>query len=200
MLLWDVDTQVDFLLPDGRLYVPGAETIIPDLARLTAFARDRRLPLISSACAHLPGDPELQRFGPHCMAGTPGQQKVLETLLPQSYVVPNRKVELPSARDFQQIILEKQAFDVFTNPNTEELLRQFAPASPIVLYGVVTEICVAAAARRLLERGYRISLVTDAVRALDPAQAADFLNEFLHAGGDLITTAEALDPHRALAA
>jgi nicotinamidase/pyrazinamidase len=200
MLFWDVDTQLDFLLPGGKLYVPGAEDILPNLARLTACARDRRWPLISSACAHLPGDAELQTYGPHCMAGTPGQQKAPETLLPHRYLVPNRRVDLPPLRDFQQIIIEKQAFDVFTNPNAENVVRQFGPALRIVLYGVVTEICVAAAARRLLERGYKISLVTDAVRALDPAREAGFVRELLGAGGELVTTAEVTDPNRALAA
>jgi hypothetical protein len=64
MLLWDVDTQVDFLFPGGRLYVPGAESILPSLARLTAYARERHCPLISSVCAHRPGDPELNIYGP----------------------------------------------------------------------------------------------------------------------------------------
>jgi nicotinamidase/pyrazinamidase len=188
MLLWDVDTQVDFLVPGGRLYVPGAETIIPNLARLTALARDKHLPLISSACAHLPGDPELRIYGPHCMAGTPGQQKVPETLLPNRYVVPNRPVSLPDTRAYEQIIIEKQAFDVFTNPNTDEVLQQFGSVPQILLYGVVTEICVAAAARQLIERGHKVTLVSDAVRALDRTKADAFTDEFRRAGGQLLTT------------
>src|SRR5450759_1232450 len=31
LLFWDVDTQFDFLHPAGKLYVPGAETIISNL-------------------------------------------------------------------------------------------------------------------------------------------------------------------------
>ena len=34
-IFWDVDTQVDFMLPGGKLYVPGAEKLIPNLKRLT---------------------------------------------------------------------------------------------------------------------------------------------------------------------
>jgi nicotinamidase-related amidase len=26
-VLWDVDTQHDFMLPEGKLYVPGAEEV-----------------------------------------------------------------------------------------------------------------------------------------------------------------------------
>ena len=32
-LFWDVDTQYDFMRPEGRLYVPGAEGIIDKSAR-----------------------------------------------------------------------------------------------------------------------------------------------------------------------
>jgi uncharacterized protein YabN with tetrapyrrole methylase and pyrophosphatase domain len=39
-LLWDVDTQVDFMLPEGKLYVPGAEETAPAMARLVAAARE----------------------------------------------------------------------------------------------------------------------------------------------------------------
>jgi hypothetical protein len=28
-ILWDVDTQMDFMLPGGKLYIPGAEEAIP---------------------------------------------------------------------------------------------------------------------------------------------------------------------------
>ncbi len=199
MLFWDVDTQIDFLIPGGRLYVPGAESIIPNLARLATCARDRHWLLISSACAHFPGDAELETYGPHCIAGTPGQQKVPETLLADRYVVPNRRTELPSARAFQQIILEKQAFDVFTNPNTDQLLRQCGPSLQIALYGVVTEICVASAARGLLERGHKVALVSDAVRALEPARAAEFIDELLRRGGEIVTTEDVLGPQLAIA-
>ncbi len=40
---WDVDTQADFLLPGGKLYVPGAETLLPNLERLTNEARAGRV-------------------------------------------------------------------------------------------------------------------------------------------------------------
>ncbi|HVZ15934.1 MAG TPA: isochorismatase family protein [Terriglobales bacterium] len=194
MLLWDVDTQVDFLSPQGRLYVPGAELLIPKLARLTACAHTRHWPIISSACAHLPGDPELETYGPHCMVGTPGQQKIPATILPDHYVVPNRLIDSFPAKSYAQIIIEKQAFDVFTNPNTDAVLHQFGRSQGIVLYGVVTEICVAAAAYGLLDRGHRVALVRDAIRALDTEKAADFVEDFLHSGGQLVTTDDVTCP------
>ena len=35
-VLWDVDTQIDFVLSSGHLAVPGAEEVVPQMARLVA--------------------------------------------------------------------------------------------------------------------------------------------------------------------
>jgi nicotinamidase/pyrazinamidase len=190
LIFWDVDTQVDFLSSRGRLYVPGAETIVPNLKRLTTWAGRNNVLVIASACAHMPGDKEFQIYPPHCLAGTPGQAKVPETSLDLQVVIPNRRIDLPAWTGKQQIVIEKQAFDVFSNPNTETLLLQLQPRE-IVLYGVVTEICVAAAAYGLLKRGYSISLVTDAIYHLDQASASEFIREAQRRGGRLLTTDEA---------
>src|ERR1035438_3916644 len=91
-VFFDVDTQKDFLLPVGALYVPGAEHLIPTLAKLFASARHRGIPVISTADAHSERDPEFAQWPPHCIVGTLGQAKIPETLLP----------------DGQQVIVEKQ--------------------------------------------------------------------------------------------
>lgn len=197
MLFWDVDTQKDFLLPGGRLYVRGAEKIIPNLHELTVWASAHEVPIISSACAHRLTDPELQTYGEHCMSGTPGQQKVPETLLPNRFTVPNRAIELPRVRSFQQIIIEKQKFDAFTNPNTDSIVRQFGPRLLILLYGVTTDICVAHAANALIERGHRVKLVMDATAALDDKKSALFLKSFCDRGGILVNTRDVLREDRA---
>ena len=190
-LFWDVDTQVDFIHPGGKLYVPGAEKILPRLKRLTDYARRNGILIVASADAHRQGDEEFQLYPPHCLAGTPGQKKVPETLLEKPTVVPNRPTELPpDLAAAGQIILEKQKFDVFSNPNTEALLAQLGLDIEITLYGVVTEICVAAVARGLLERGYRLRLVRDAVQHLDETRARALFEEVERGGGRLVTTEE----------
>ena len=42
IIFWDVDTQYDFMKADGKLYVPDAEHIIPNLKRLTDYAHGDR--------------------------------------------------------------------------------------------------------------------------------------------------------------
>ena len=190
-IFWDVDTQVDFLHPGGKLYVPGAEKILPNLGRLTCWAKEHNILIVASADAHREGDEEFAQYPPHCLVGTPGQKKVPETLLDTPAVIPNRSAPLPADPAMTgQVILEKQKFDVFTNPNTEALLERLGRNVEITLYGVVTEICVAAAARGLLGRGYRLRLVRDAVQHLDESKARALLEEVERGGGRLVTTDE----------
>ena len=193
LLFWDVDTQVDFMHPEGKLYVPGAEKIIDNVRRLTDFAAQRGIPIVASTDAHLESDPEFLDYPPHCLAGTPGQKKVSGTVLANQYVIPNRTVDLPgNLSAFAQIIIEKQAIDVFTNPNIGGLLQRFSGDREIILYGVVTEICVNRAARGLTQRGYHVHLVGDAIQHLDAAKAGATIDEVQRYGGRLLTTDEVL--------
>jgi len=192
LLFWDVDTQIDFVHPEGKLYVPGAEQIIPNVQHLNTFAAEGGIPIVSSTDAHLQSDPEFSQYPPHCLIGTTGQQKVSGTLLPRRYIVPNRKVELPEdIGSYQQIIIEKQDVDVFTNPNIDALLAMLGKRE-IILYGVVTEICVDRAARGLIKRGYRVNLVTDAIRHLDSDAGRSTLEFVRRHGGRIVTTGEIL--------
>jgi nicotinamidase/pyrazinamidase len=190
MLFWDVDTQVDFLDPAGKLYVPGSERIIPNLGALTKFAAAKNILVIASADAHTMQDPEFQEYPPHCLQGTPGQQKVPETVLPRHCIVPNHPAELPRVlENFQQLIVEKQATDVFTNPNVEKLLERVGKRE-ILLYGVVTEICLSLAAQGLRQRGYKVHMVKDAVAHLDEEKGRQVAADIERGGGMLLTTAD----------
>ncbi len=198
VIFWDVDTQRDFMLAGGKLYVPGAEKIIPNLRRLTNAAREGAVLLVSSACAHTPDDEEFREWPPHCVKGTPGQQKIPETLTGQVCVVPNRPdADLPKGFDKPpQVILEKQKLDVFSNPNTDRLLERLASFAKkdaeFVVFGVFTEYCVQCAAKGLLDRGKRVALVTDAVQTLDPAKGKQTLDELAGRGARLVTTDQVL--------
>jgi nicotinamidase/pyrazinamidase len=185
-VFFDVDTQNDFLLPAGALYVPGAEQVIPVIAKLNHHAAATGSPLVSTADAHLENDEEFHRWPPHCVIGTVGQQKPSATMLGHAMVVPpsdwaERIDGVP------QIILEKRHNDCFTNPNLEALLLAFN-ADRYVVYGVVTEICVQYAAFGLLDRGNRVELVTDAVRSLDNAAAHEMFDRFTARGGKLVSS------------
>lgn len=181
ILFFDVDTQRDFVDATGSLSVPGAETIRPKLARLTRFALDKGLPLIATADAHAAGDPEFAQFPPHCVRGSPGQEKIAETALPRAAVVPNHPLpesEIPLAGPW---LVEKTIFSAFGNPNIEALLRKLSPKLCAV-YGVATDYCVKAAAEGLRERGYEVVLVEDAIAGVAEASTQAALESMAACG------------------
>ena len=59
-VFFDVDTQLDFMYPAGALYVPGAETIVEQIAALNRFAGAQGIPLVSTMDAHTENDPEFR--------------------------------------------------------------------------------------------------------------------------------------------
>lgn len=187
-VFFDVDTQMDFLFPAGALYVPGAENLLPALKRLRDCAAAHGIPILSSTDAHEEDDPEFAQWPPHCVRGTAGQQKPPEALLEPRVIVPLAPGDYP-VDGARQIIVEKQALDVFTNPNLPALLERLG-AERCVVYGVVTEYCVRCAALGLLRTGRRVELVTDAVRSLEPEAERRTLDEIVRAGGRLTSVAE----------
>ena len=199
IIFWDVDTQRDFMLPGGKLYVPGAEKLIPNLDRLTDQVRDDRVFLVSDACVHTPNDPEFQSFPPHCVRGTTGAEIIPETVADRFLILPNtREAAVPDdLTPYQQVILEKQTLDVFDNPLTEtviERLKKFTDAdAEFMVFGVVTEYCVRCVAKGLLERGRRVSLVQDAIQTLKAQDGKGALAELASLGARMATTREAID-------
>jgi nicotinamidase/pyrazinamidase len=181
-ILWDVDTQVDFMEPDGKLYVPGAAEIAPALGRLVDAGREGGLVHVASADDHELTDPEISAapdfvntYPPHCMRGTRGAARIAETLqldpLPLSLVPfpPGLVPGLVEGR--RELVLLKKSFDVFTNPNTDVLLDVLDPEE-IVVFGVATDVCDDTAIRDFLRRGRRVVFVEDAARGLDEQRTA----------------------------
>ncbi len=197
VVFWEVDTQADFMLPGGKLYVPGAEKRIPNMKRLVDAARAGKVFLVSSADQHAPDDPEFARFPLHCVRGTSGAEILPELRVAQPVFITNvanknAAKPLASLDGIRQLVFEKQTLDAFDNPNTEKFLAQFPQDSEFVVFGVVTEFCVRLAAKGLLERDRRVALVTDAIETLDATESRKTLDELTHLGARLITTDEAL--------
>ena len=86
VVFWDVDTQIDFMEPAGKLYVPGAEEIRLNLAYLTNMGSGVRLS--GSVDAHAPHDPEFNEWPEHCVYGTPGQLKIQDSSVEDIHLCP----------------------------------------------------------------------------------------------------------------
>ncbi|HEX9379700.1 MAG TPA: isochorismatase family cysteine hydrolase [Gaiellaceae bacterium] len=176
-ILWDVDTQFDFMLPGGKLYVPGAEETVAAMKRLVDGARAAGIVHVASADDHELADAEISAepdfvttYPPHCLRGTRGARKIPET--DQEDPVP-LALEPVADRylEGREFLLLKKNFDVFTNPHTERLLERLDP-DDIVVFGVATDVCDDAAIRGFLARGLKVRFVEDAARGLDDDRVA----------------------------
>ena len=194
LVFWEVDTQADFMLPGGKLYVPGAEKLLPNLRKLTDAARQGRVFLVSHGCYHSKDDPEFATFPPHCIKGTAGAGVVPEGLTAKVVTVPNEPAaQVPhDLSPYQQILLEKQTLDIFASRHADELLGRLDPEAEFVVFGVVTEYCVRLAAKGLLERGRRVSVVRDAIETLNAQEGQKTISELEALGAKFITTDQAL--------
>ena len=203
VIFWDVDTQYDFMRADGKLYVPDAEHIIPNLKKLTDYAHGHGVRIVASADDHVAGDPELSdtpdwktTFPPHCMRGTPGQKKIAETALRDPLVIePERQDATALAgrvrRHSGDLLFHKRFFDVFTNANVLPALDVIDPQD-VVLYGVALDVCDKAAIEGLLQHRphTRVFAVTDAMKPIDRDAAEHLLKEWAEEGVRMVMTSE----------
>jgi nicotinamidase/pyrazinamidase len=193
-IFWEVDVQRDFVLPGGKLYVPGAENLLPNIERLTDAARQDKVFLVSHGDFHTPNDPEFKIFPPHCVKGTPGSQLVPEAMTERVITVPNEQdAKLPDDLSrYQQILLEKQTLSIFESRHADALVQKLGNQAEFVVFGVVTEYCVSFAVKGLLERGRRVAVVQDAIETLKREDGEKSITEFQQMGARMIKTDQAL--------
>jgi len=210
----DVDVQRDFCEPTGSLFVKGSPN---DVYRaLTRFAVARGIPIVGSVDSHAwdawefasntvpaPAGAAKPGFPDHCVKGTPGWLKVRGTLPPRFRFLPN-VAEAPTAAVVEEVVrgqtqgvyFEKEVYSLFANPLAErfvaDLIARAGAVPELVVYGVATDYCVKAAALGLAERGYRTTVLTDAIAGITPEGTRAALDEMTAAGVRLTTSGEYL--------
>lgn len=175
VLFWNVDTQIDFIEPDGKLYAPEAEKIKPVLKDLTKLAADNNITVINTADFHYPDSDELSNdpdfvktFPEHCMANTRGAEFIDETKPdnPLIFDWDKQYFTLDTVKQNRNIVIRKDAFDVFTgSPHSTEIVKILAPDT-VVVYGVTTNVCVNDAVLGLSKRVKKVYVVEDAIKEL----------------------------------
>lgn len=148
-----IDMLNDFVREGAPLEVPLTRAMLPTLGKRLAEARNRGVPVIYISDAHAPDDPEFARMGwpPHAVKGTPGSAVVAE-LAPLA----------------TEPVVEKAAYSGFHHTNLQELLEDRG-ITDLVLTGCVTNICILYTAYDAVIRGYQVTVPTDCVAPLDPA-------------------------------
>ncbi len=210
-LIWGVDLQNDFCVETGKLYVPGAHEILPNVRKVSGLAAKHGITRVMSADDHTYGDDEIVLgdadpanglFNPHCMRGTLGAMLVQEAALSSKAVVVDPESGMSDVRQavkgaqVPEFLILKQNFDVFTNTRAEEVLKLVAPDT-IYVYGVATDVCVDAAVKGLIERGHNVVVVVDAIAGLSKDTSTAALDNWVSAGVGTIST-EALRENLAM--
>jgi nicotinamidase/pyrazinamidase len=199
ILFWDVDTQYDFMRPEGCLYVPGAEGIIDNVNKARRFALDNGYSLLASMDWHKDGNPEISdkpdfetTFPPHCMADKPGSERVGYLGNLTIDITPNEPMsdtDLRKLLDKKQfhIVIRKEELDVFTNPNMATLIGFLKPES-VVIFGVALDLCLRMAVEGLLKMGgMKLYLLKDAVKGLGIQPNDTVLEKFRQQGVEIIS-------------
>jgi len=180
-----VDVQNDFL-PDGALGVQHGDEVIPPLNRLIARWRDRGWPIVFTRDWHPPGHCSFHaQGGPwpvHCVAGTPGAQFAASLLVPAGALITSKATEP-----------HREAYSAFEGTGLAEHLRRVG-VTRVFIGGLATDYCVRATGGDARTLGFDLTVLTDAVRAVDvnPGDGDRALQELAAGGTGMTTTTEVL--------
>lgn len=202
-LFVDIDTQNDFMDPNGALYVAGALKLIPNFNKLLDCATEVKDNfLIGSMDTHNFQSREFEEnggpFPPHCVKGTWGWCKYYGLLSPRSRVLyDGLKFEDVAAifrTNCSAMYFEKDANSIFESYSFLVFMKRIWNLAPeIYVFGLATEYCVKCAAIGFLEYGYKVNVVTDAIAPVTAQGGLNTLEEFRSLGIKLVTTQDVID-------
>ncbi len=180
-----VDAQRDFMMPDGALYVPGAEALIAPindwLTTLDPATTGVLLTYDTHDAADYPSSAEALQFPLHCVRGSPGWQSVI-------------KREAIAAA-IPLYALEKGVFAMWDEPDVtiRNVRHPDEPAAPreqffddlrqsgivdVIVVGVAADFCVRWAVDGLLARGFHVVVPTALTRGIMRQIETVFVDEW----------------------
>jgi nicotinamidase/pyrazinamidase len=180
-----VDVQRDFV--GGNLAVPNAEQVVPVLEHYIGCFRKKGLPIFATRDWHPADHVSFHERGgiwpAHCVAGTQGAEFAPGLSLASGATV----VSKGTSRDID-------AYSAFEGTGFDETLRR-AGIRRLFVGGLATDYCVLATVRDALDKGYRVFLLADAIRAVDrkPGDGAFAVRTMLRLGAELLHEQE-VDP------
>ena len=138
-----VDMLQDFVY--GALACDRGKAIVPATARLLDAAREAGIPVIFCNDCHLPKiDRELEIWGEHAMAGTPGAEVIPELkLCEKDYVVPKRR------------------YSGFFQTDLDILLKELG-VNTVIMTGLHEDMCVGHTSADAFQLGYDVVVAKEA--------------------------------------
>jgi nicotinamidase/pyrazinamidase len=171
-LLLVVDMLNDFIAPGGRLHFPAGAGVVAPIVRLRAAFRAAGAPVVYDNDAHPEDAAEFTHWPVHCVMGTPGA-RIVDAL----------------AAGPGDVVIHKDALSLFDVPWAASVLRALG-AGRLYVAGVATEYCVKEATLHALDAGFAVTVITDAIAAVDftPGDGARALAAMAAAGADFAAT------------
>jgi nicotinamidase/pyrazinamidase len=175
-----VDLQNDFC-PGGALSVADGDRVIPALNAWAAAAHAAHAPIVVTRDWHPPRTTHFKQYGgawpPHCVMHTHGAEFHPDLRLPPGVTIVSKGMG-----EDEDAYSAFQARDETGTPLGELLQRR--GARRVYLGGLATDYCVRSTALDALTSGYQVTLIGDAIRAvnLQPGDGDRALQEMLAAG------------------
>jgi nicotinamidase-related amidase len=190
----DLNTQADFLLPQGACLVANAEELIPAIRHIVAWTKRNHVPVISSLNSQRETEIECDSTVRCCVDGTSGQRKLVFTLMGTSVRVEGDNtlsVPIDLFKRYQQVIFRQRTKDLFSNPKADRFLTQLRPGR-FILYGVALETAVKSLALGLLSRNRAVTVVSDACGYWSRVEANLALRQMAAKGVKVVTVRDLL--------
>jgi ureidoacrylate peracid hydrolase len=155
-----IDMINEFCKPGGKMVLPGYETLMPQQKALIAAARENGAPVIFVADTHrknMRRDREWLKRTPHGIENT-WATEIIEDLEPQP----------------DDIHVVKHRYSAFFQTDLDLVLKDML-ITQLVIFGVVTNICVRSTVHDGFFLGYDIVVPHDACAATGPREHASTL-------------------------
>jgi len=150
-----IDMLNEFCKPGGAMVLPGYERLVPPQKNVIDAGRQAGCPVLFVADTHRPNvrqDREFLKRTSHCLEGSWGAQ-VIGDLDPRP----------------DDIYIVKRRYSAFFNTDLDLTLRDLQ-VNTLVIFGVVTNICVRSTVHDAFFLGYQVIVPEDCVAATGPRE------------------------------
>ncbi|GFO69202.1 nicotinamidase [Geomonas limicola] len=196
-----VDVQLDFC-PGGSLAVAEGDAVVPVLNRYISLFWKRGTPIFASRDWHPAQSAHFKENGGswpvHCVQDTPGAEFHPKLLLPEGTIVISKGL---TRWDEGYSALQ----GLTENGTPFPMLLRHMGLDRLYVGGLATDYCVKESVLEGLKEGFAVTLLADAVRAVDltAGDGARAVDEMRAAGASLVTldtvtellTSDAGGPH-----
>jgi nicotinamidase/pyrazinamidase len=176
-----VDVQRDFC-EGGALAAADTLSLLQPLQRTIEAARRANVVIVYTKDWHPADHSSFQTTGGcwpvHCVADTRGAELMPPLQAKADEIVTHKGVEVRGA-----------GYSGFELTELEGRLRKLQ-VQRVAVSGIATEYCVRATTLDALHHGFQVTVLTDLIRAVQPAESAKVMEELKNAGAKATTSAE----------